>query len=102
MKILLDENTDFRVKDILEPKFNVETTRDENLSSESDREILEFAEENSFVILTHDDDFLSLINNRESFSTIVFLPQRIRFREMKKRLKKLPETIPEKNEIIYL
>jgi predicted nuclease of predicted toxin-antitoxin system len=96
MNILLDQNVDVRIKEFLESKgFKVDTTYEEGLSTESDRRILEYALENGYVILTHDDDFLSIKDGMEEHPTIIYLSQRIRLREMKRRLEsldQLPET----------
>lgn len=101
MNILLDENVDNRIKDFLNSKnFDVKTTYKHGLDESTDRELLEFALENEKVILTHDDDFLTLIEDRDKHPTIIFLPQRIRFREMKRRLDSLEDT-EIRNQIIY-
>jgi predicted nuclease of predicted toxin-antitoxin system len=103
MKILLDENIDNRLKQVLESwDFKVRTTFDEDLSGETDLEILEHALKNEFLILTHDDDFLSLIQEQDEHPTIAYIPQRTRFREMKNRSSELDEKIPVKGEIIFL
>jgi len=101
MKILLDENVDHRIKKFLEDHgFDVYTTPKEDLNSRSDREIIDYALENSLTILTHDDDFLSITDGKEEHPTLIFLPQRIRFREMKNRLEDI-ELRESKNQIIY-
>lgn len=102
MKILLDQNVDARLKEFLESKnYEVNTTYEEDLSAESDKAILEYSLENDYIILTHDDDFLSLIEEMDESPTIIFLPQRIRFREMKTRIKQLDQEIPAMNQEIY-
>ncbi|MFB6116237.1 MAG: hypothetical protein ABEK10_01880 [Candidatus Nanosalina sp.] len=53
-------------------------------------------------VLTHDDDFLSIVEERDSHPVIAFLPQRIRFREMKKRVKELDADTEDRGEVIYL
>jgi len=101
LKILLDENVDNRIKDFLESKgFDVETTYEKDLDESNDKELLETALENREVILTHDDDFLGLVDRKKLHPTILFLPQRIRFREMKRRLETL-EDFNAKNQVIY-
>ena len=90
MKILLDQNVDRRIKSFLESQgFDVDTTYDQGLSSESDENILKYCLEEEYAILTHDDDFLTIKDEKDVSPSIVLLPQRIRFREMKRRLKDL-------------
>ena len=90
MKILLDENVDNRIESILENlDFEVSTTYKESLTSQNDSEILKYCRENDFAVLTHDDDFLKIKNSRQKEAGVIFLPQRIRFREMKNRVKQL-------------
>lgn len=87
MKILLDENVDHRIGKYLESEgHEVKLTHEEDLSSVDDSEIMDYCLENRFIVLTHDDDFLTIKEERESSPTIIFLPQRIRLREMKRRL----------------
>jgi predicted nuclease of predicted toxin-antitoxin system len=103
MRILLDENVDKRIKDVLSQKgIRVSTTYEAGMSSKTDREILEFASKNEMAVLTHDDDFLKVAEESESHATIIFLPQRIRFREMKNRLKEIDSQIETMNQIIYI
>lgn len=92
MKILLDQNVDVRVKKFLESNgFEVDTTFEKGLSTASDREVLDYCLENNHVVLTHDDDLLSIKEEMDEFPTVIFLPQRIRLREMKRRLEDLGE-----------
>ncbi|MFT4868276.1 MAG: putative nuclease of putative toxin-antitoxin system [Candidatus Nanohaloarchaea archaeon] len=105
MIILLDENVDNRIKKFLENKtgFRVLTTFEEGLNSSPDREILRKSLENNYLILTHDDDFLSITSELEKHASIIYLPQRIKFREMKTRIEKLAENeLEEKNEIYFV
>lgn len=105
MIILLDENVDSRIKDFLEnkPDISVLTTFEEDLTSSPNREILEKSLENNHIILTHDDDFLSLTSDTQNHASIIYLPQRIKFREIKIRLEKLSENnLEEKNEIYFV
>lgn len=101
--ILLDENVDRRISVFLESKgFNVTNTDKEGLSSVKDREIISYSLKNSLIILTHDDDFLSLIKQQKDSPKVIYLPQRIRFREMKRRLEDLHQKISQsKSEEIY-
>ena len=103
MNILLDENVDNRLKDVLESRgFQVSTTFEENLSGETDLQIVEYALDRNFLILTHDDDFLSIIQEVEEHPTIIYIPQRIRFREMKSRTSEISQKMPEKGETVFL
>lgn len=102
MKILLDENIDNRIKDFLESEnFEVRTTHEEELDSTPDKDIIDYALENGFAIITHDSDFLEIADETENHPTVIHLPQRTRFREMKKRLSDLPERIETENQIIH-
>ena len=103
MRILLDENVDNRLKQVLESRgFEVETTFNEDLTGKTDDEILDHASENDFLILTHDDDFLSLIQKMDKHPTILYIPQRIRFRELKNRTSELDKNISVKDEVMFL
>jgi predicted nuclease of predicted toxin-antitoxin system len=105
MIILLDENVDNRIKNFLEDEIDIKvlTTFEEGLTSSPDQEILRKSLKNNHVILTHDDDFLSLTSEQEKHASIIYLPQRIKFREMKTRLEKLSEhNLEEKNEIYFI
>lgn len=103
MNILLDENVDNRLKHVLESRgFSVSTTFEEDLTGDTDPEIVEYALQNESLILTHDDDFLSIIQERDEHPTIVYIPQRIRFREMKDRSSELNETLSVKDEVLFL
>lgn len=102
MKILLDENVDQRLKSFLEGRdFQLKTVEEMDLISSADTEIIEACLKNEAAILTHDDDFLSLADEMEEHPTVIFLPQRIRLREIKKRTSEL-ENFQIKNQIIYL
>lgn len=101
MKILLDENVDQRLKSFLENiDFQIKTVEDMDLTSSSDTEIMETCQKNKTAILTHDDDFLSLADEKKEHPTVIFLPQRIRLREIKKRTSEL-ENFPINNQVIY-
>lgn len=105
MKILLDENVDNRLKDFIQNEldFEVSTTFDEDLTGSKDESIADYCLENDLVILTHDDDFLSLTSDSSLHASIIYMPQRLNFREMKKRLKKISKSIIEnQNEIYFL
>ena len=103
MKILLDENVDNRLKQVLESNgFEVTTTFEEDLTGKTDVEIVEHSFEHQFVILTHDDDFLSLVQDGTDSPTVVYMPQRIRFREMKQRVLDLDKDLSLQNSIEFL
>ena len=102
MRILLDENVDNRLKEFLEEnlEFEVRTTFDNSLTGTKDKHIMEYCLENETVVMTHDDDFLSLASSN-SHPSIIYLPQRIKFREMKNRARTLQEIKLEEKEEIY-
>jgi predicted nuclease of predicted toxin-antitoxin system len=90
VKLLLDENVDNRLKPVLENLgFEISTTYGEGLTSVSDEKILDYALENGFVVVTHDDDLLGISDGREEFPSIVYLRQRTRFRQMKQKFSEL-------------
>lgn len=102
MKLVLDENVDNRIHGVLEDMgFRVETTYDLGLTGTPDEEILEELDDGD-VVLSHDDDFLAIVEEKDSHPVIAFLPQRIRFREMKKRVKELDADTENRGEVIYL
>jgi len=86
---------DRRIQDFLESQnFDVDTTYELDLSTETDLNIVDYCLRNNYVILSHDDDFLSIVDGMDVYPTVIKLPQRIRFREMKRRLEDLE--IPDK------
>lgn len=102
MLILLDENVDNRLKDVLDSAgFDVKTTFEENLSGSKDREILEYAENEEMVILTHDDDFLSISSEMNEYASIMYIPQKTGFKEMKDRVKTIKNSEIKKTGDIY-
>ena len=105
MKILLDENVDNRLKDyIISIKgFSVKTTYELDLSGRPDREILSEADQEDFLILTHDDDFLSLSSEMADHASILYIPQNTHLREMKERIHNLNSAeLKAENEIYFL
>ena len=101
-EILLDENVDNRVKQFLESRgFTVKTTESEDLTSEPDKKIIAYCEEEGLAVLTHDDDLVSIKERDSRKVTVVLIPQRIRFREMKNRLEKLDLDKP-KSHTVFL
>lgn len=103
MKILLDENVDNRVKSVLRSEgFKVHTVAEEGLVGSKDREIAEYCGKESFAVFTHDDDFLSIIQTGDFEFKVVYLPQRINFKQMKKRIKKLEQDKLRDSSIVYL
>ena len=55
---------DNRIKSVLESEgFQVTTVFEENLTGSKDVEIADYCEDNSSVIFTHDEDFLSIKQN---------------------------------------
>jgi predicted nuclease of predicted toxin-antitoxin system len=80
MKFLADENVPLPIVEMLSEKLEIRRT-DLIMKGATDREILEYAAENNFVILTFDDDFtrfkqaqhpgILYIATRENYSEIV-------------------------------
>ena len=90
--VLLDENVDNRLRSVLESQgFEVSTTFEEALSGFSDREIIEYAIDESMIIFTHDDDFLSIVSELDQHPSIMYIPQKTGFRQMKERVRKVKE-----------
>lgn len=104
MIILLDENVDNRLKPVIKSHgFAVNTTFEDNLSGKKDQRILEYALENEMIILTHDDDFISIASEINNHASIIYIPQNTGFRDMKNRIEKLEETkLDNKNEVYFL
>jgi predicted nuclease of predicted toxin-antitoxin system len=82
--------------------FQVSKVSEEDLTAAKDRKIAEYCAKNSFAVLTHDDDFLSLSQTVELDFTVIYIPQRINFKKMKQRIKKLQKEKLRGSSIVYL
>ena len=103
MKVLLDENVDNRIESVLESEgFQVSTVSEANLVGIKDNKIAEYCADNSLAVFTHDDDFLSLIQKAEFEFKVIYMPQRINFKTMKDRVKKLQKDKLRNSSIVYL
>jgi len=66
MKFLLDEHINPAVASGLENRgFEATTIQNQNLTSLEDRKVLEYASRNDYSIITNEDDFLSLLDERQ-------------------------------------
>jgi predicted nuclease of predicted toxin-antitoxin system len=79
MKFLLDEHLNPAVASGLENRgYEATTILGQELTSLEDRKILEYAFNNEFVIVTNDDDFLSLIDDVEHEGIVFVTNQELR------------------------
>lgn len=100
--ILLDENVDNRIREVLDSiGIDSVTTFEEDLSSTPDQEILEYAQRKGLVILTHDDDFLTLASESSSHASVLYIPQSTHFSEMKNRIRVLEDTDIDREDQTY-
>jgi predicted nuclease of predicted toxin-antitoxin system len=61
MKLLFDENISYRILKKINALFpDSEQVFNLNLGGKKDREIWEFAQNNEFIVVTHDEDFRDL------------------------------------------
>lgn len=102
--ILLDENVNNQLKPVLESNgFEVRTTFEQDLSGWKDQEIVEYALENEMIILTHDDDFISIVSESNEYPSLIYIPQNTGFRAMKERTKKLERNkLIQRNKLYFL
>jgi predicted nuclease of predicted toxin-antitoxin system len=75
---------------------------EEDLIAAKDKEIAVYCAQNSFAILTRDDDFLSLSQAVELDFEVIYIRQRINFKKMKQRIKKLQKEKLRGSSIVYL
>jgi predicted nuclease of predicted toxin-antitoxin system len=84
--------------------WTVHTARDHDRLGDPDREQLAFAAHNSWILLTFDNDFLSLVENKGvDHAGIIYVNQAgRRIGEVVKAVDKQLQTTPETGEIHYL
>ena len=74
MKFLTDENIATSVyKFLLEEGFDVKDVKVENLQGSSDKEILELANKERRIIITHDKDFANVLNQKSKHKGVILL-----------------------------
>lgn len=74
MNLLFDQNISFRVVAKIKNNFpDAKHIKEFEIQNYSDLEILEFAKENKFIIVTFDPEFYDLSNLKERNSKIIWL-----------------------------
>jgi len=74
MKLLFDQNISFRIMHFLPDYFaNCRHVRSVGLSDRNDRDVWQFAKQNSFTIVTFDSDFFDIATLRGFPPKIVWL-----------------------------
>ncbi|MBI4918529.1 DUF5615 family PIN-like protein [archaeon] len=83
MKFLTDENIATSVyKSLLEEGFDVKDIKAENFHGASDKEVLELANKEKRIIITHDKDFANVLNQKVKHKGIILLRFRLQLPKM--------------------
>ncbi|PIN81561.1 hypothetical protein COV11_01770 [Candidatus Woesearchaeota archaeon CG10_big_fil_rev_8_21_14_0_10_30_7] len=78
MKLLTDENVATSVYNaLLEENFDVKDIKAENLNGSSDKKVLDLAIKEKRIIITHDQDFANVLNQKVKHKGIILLRFRI-------------------------
>jgi len=95
----LDEHIPLAVAEGLRHRgVEVTTLNEAEMLGAPDKEHLAFAEREDYVIVSHDDDFLRLVDEGDSHSGLVYVPREQTIGEMIRGLRRLAEVFAEEKE----